>query len=312
MTQRNLVVDGATGDFIGFYPRPVLQTSLAERTTSTVTSQTELSGSVQFNTSQQTAARGPTSLNLAVQMFNRTRYNTEHDFASIRVILEEGASKVEGEDLNKGVDRAEVRTTYIYRLSPRIGPYVRGVVSSVVFPTDTRFSSPRDLIRIRQNGHTDTLRSLTKFTTAPSLSPVTLREGIGINSQLVRSFGINMDLRLGIGARQDLRTEFYQVAANATTGNLEAMETGSTSNTGLEALLIMDARLARYINLDSEFDILITSRDTGDWFFTWENRMRIALTSFINLDIVADLEREQTLRRLQGREQLLLRFSRFF
>jgi hypothetical protein len=74
----------------------------------------------------------------------------------------------------------------------------------------------------------------------------------------------------------------------------------------------MDARLARYITLDSEFDILITSRDTDDWFFTWENRMRIALTSFINLDIVADLEREQTLRRLQGREQLLLRFSRFF
>ncbi len=312
LTQRNLVVDGPTGDFIGFYPRPVLQTSRAERTMSTVTSQTELSGSVQFNTSQQTAAGRPTSLNLAVQMFNRTRYNTERDFASIRVILEEGASKVEGEDLNKGVDRAEVRATYIYRLSPRIGPYVRGVVSSVVFPTDTRFSNPRDLIRISQSGHTDTLRSLTKFTTAPSLSPVTLREGIGINSQLVRSFGINMDLRLGIGARQDLRTEFYQVATNAVTGNLEAMETGSTSSTGLEALLIMDARLARYINLDSEFDILITSRDTGDWFFTWENRMRIALTSFINLDIVADLEREQTLRRLQGREQLLLRFSRFF
>jgi len=90
------------------------------------------------------------------------------------------------------------------------------------------------------------------------------------------------------------------------------LQTGSTSSTGVEALLIMDARLARYINLDSEFDILITSRDTGDWFFTWENRMRIALASFINLDIVADLEREQTLRRLQGREQLLLRFSRFF
>ena len=314
LTQRNLVVDagpGSTGDFIGFYPRPVLQTSLAERTTSAVTSQTELSGSVQFNTSQKTAAGDQTSLNLAVQMFNRTRYNSERDFASIRIILEEGASKVEGEDLNKGVDRAEMRATYIYRLSPRIGPYLRGVVSSVVFPTITRFRSPRELFRIRQGGRVDTLRR-TEFTTAPSLSPVTLREGVGINSQVIRSFGLNMDLRLGIGARQDLRSDFFQVATNPTTGNLEATETGSTSSTGLEALLIMDARLARYITLDSEFDILITSRDTGDWFFTWENRMRIALASFINLDIVADLEREQTLRRLQGREQLLLRFSRFF
>jgi hypothetical protein len=315
LTQRNLVVDsgpGSSGDFIGFYPPPPPQTSRAERIAVPVTSQTELSGSVQANTSQPTATGDKTSLNLAVQMFNRTRYNTDRDFASIRIILEEGASKVEGEDLNKGVDRAEVRATYIYRLSPRIGPYLRGVVQSNVFPSDTRFRTPRDLIRITEDGSIDTLRGITEFTTTPSLSPITLREGIGINSQVVRSFGLNMDVRLGIGARQDLRTNFFEVTTNALTENTEAQEFGSTSSTGLEAVLIMDARLGRYINLDSEFDILITSRDTGDWFFTWENRMRIALTSFINLDIVADLEREKTLRRLQGREQLLLRFSRFF
>lgn len=315
LTQRNLVVDSgpsSSGDFIGFYPRTQLQTSHTRRTATAVTSQTELSGSVQFNTSQQTASGDQSSLNLAVQMFNRTRYNTDRDFASIRVIIEEGASKVEGEDLSKGVDRAEVRATYIYRLSQRIGPYLRGVVNSNVFPSDSRFRTPRDLIRIRDGGAVDTLLGVTKFTTAPSLSPITLREGVGINSQVVRSFGLNMDLRLGIGARQDVRSDFFEVTTNPATGNTRATEFGSTSSTGLEALLIMDARLARYINLDSEFDILMTSRDTDDWFFTWENRMRIALTSFINLDIVADLEREQTLRRLQGREQLLLRFSRFF
>jgi hypothetical protein len=36
------------------------------------------------------------------------------------------------------------------------------------------------------------------------------------------------------------------------------------------------------------------------------------LTSFINLDLVADLERNSTLDDTQGREQVLLRFSRFF
>ena len=87
-------------------------------------------------------------------------------------------------------------------------------------------------------------------------------------------------------------------------------ELESTSSTGLEALLIMDARLSRYVNLDSEFDLLMTSRDRADWFFTWENRLRIALTSFINLALVADLERNQTLDDTQGREQVLLRFSR--
>ncbi|MFP6591858.1 MAG: hypothetical protein VCE12_15180 [Candidatus Latescibacterota bacterium] len=244
-------------------------------------------------------------------MFNRTRYNTDRDYANIRVILEQGASKVEGEDLNKSVDRAEVRATYIYRLSERIGPYLRGVVNTNVFPSDTRFKTPRDLIRFRENGNIDTLRNVREFTTAPSFSPITLREGIGINSQVIRSFGLNMDLRLGIGARQDLRSDFFEVTTDQAMNTL-ATEFGSTSSTGLEALVIMDSRLGRYISLDSEFDILMTSRDTDDWFFTWENRMRIALASFINLDIVANLEREETLRRLQGGEQILLRFSRFF
>ena len=76
--------------------------------------------------------------------------------------------------------------------------------------------------------------------------------------------------------------------------------------------MITDARLAKAINFDSEFDILIPSTDPKEWVFTWENRLRIFLTSFVNLDIVADLEREETLNRLQGREQILLRFSRFF
>lgn len=313
LTQRNLVVDtGGTGDFIGFYPRPDQQGSRTELTASAVTSQTELSGSVQFNTSQQTGTGDQSSLNLTVQMFNRTRYSTDRDFASIRVILEEGASKVEGEDLSKGVDRAEVRATYIYRLSPRIGPYLRGVVNTNVFPADVRFRTPRDLIRMRESGRVDTLRNVSEFTTTPALSPIDLRQGIGINSQIVRSFGLNMDLRLGIGASQQVLSDFFRVATDPATGVTRATEFGSTSNTGLEALLIMDARLGRYVNLDSEFDLLITSRKTDKWFFNWENRLRIALTSFINLDIVGDIERDQALSRLQGREQVLLRFSRFF
>jgi hypothetical protein len=312
-TQRNLVVNAdGTGDFIGFYPRRQTTSSQATRVTSPVTSQTELSGSVQFNTSQQTGTGDQSSLNLAVQIFNRTRYNTDRDYANIRLILEQGASKVEGEDLSKGVDRAELRATYIYRLSQRIGPYLRGVINSNVFPTDTRFRSPRDIVRVREDGAVDTLRGIREFTTTPSLSPIALRQGVGINSQVLRSSRLNMDLRLGIGARQDIRTDFFEISVNPTTGNTVATELATTSSTGLEALVIMDARLGRYVSLDSEFDLLMTSRSTNDWFFTWENRMRIALTSFVNLDIVADIEREEALRRLQGREQVLLRFSRFF
>ena len=50
--------------------------------------------------------------------------------------------------------------------------------------------------------------------------------------------------------------------------------------------------------------------DVNSWVFSWENRLRIVLSSFINLDIVADLDRQEGAD-LQVTEQVLLRFSKF-
>ena len=309
LTQRNIIYDSGSGDFIGFYPRLVDQTQAA-RAASAILSQTELSGAVQLNTSQNTGGDDRASLNFTIQVLNRTRYSSDRDFASIRFILEQGATKEEGEDLRKSSDRAEIRATYIRRLSPRFGPYLRGVVQTVLFSEDARFASPQDFVRTLQNGAVDTLRARDKLTIAPSLSPLTFREGVGINSQLVRSFPLNVDLRFGLGAEQRLVTDNFKLGE--VEGHRTIEELKSTSSTGLEALLILDARLSRYVNLDSEFDLLMTSQDRADWFFTWENRLRLALTSFINLDLVADLERNTTLDDTQGHEQVLVRFSRFF
>ena len=309
LTQRNLVYDSDSGEFTSFYQRPLLH-ALAPRATAAALSQTELSGSVRVNTSQKTAGDNLTSANLVFQLFNHTRYNTDRHFASMRIHLEQGANWQEGQELQKGIDRAEGRATYIYRLSPRIGPYLRGVILSNVFPSESRFRMERDLIRETADGRVDTLRGITRFTTAPSFSPITFREGIGINSRVFRYFALNTDLRLGIGALQEVYKDFYDVRTDSVATRVTEFKSSST--TGFEALVILDARLSRLVSLDSEFDILMSSRDSNEWFFHWENRLRIALTSFVTLDIVADLERTQGLRRLAAREQVLLRFSRLF
>ena len=309
VTRRNLVYDSESGEFTSFYQRPVLH-ALVPRATDALLAQTEVSGSVRVNTSQKTAGDNLTSANLVFQLFNHTRYNTDRHFASLRLLVEQGANWQEDHELQKGIDRAEGRATYIFRLSPRIGPYLRGVVSSNVFPSETRFRMPRDVIRTSRSGRVDTLRGITILTTAPSFSPITFREGIGINSRVFRYFALNTDLRLGVGSLQELYKDFYEISASSKP--VRATEFKSSSTSGVEALVILDARLSRLVSLDSEFDILLSSRDSQEWFFTWENRLRIALTSFINLDIIADLERTQGLRRLASREQVLLRFSRLF
>ena len=307
LVQRNLVFDQNANQYIGFYPRPVGQYG-REREHRALTSATELSGSVLGNTSQRTA-QDRTSLSLSLQMFNRTRYSAGKNFGSLRFVFEEGATKEEGSAFRKSIDKFEVRGTYIYRASRKFGPYLRGVMTTKLFTDDVFFDQPRNFYKISAHGDTlSTERNASEVTLSPSFFPLRLRQGVGINSQLFRTFPLNMDLRIGLGARQTLVSDSFELAGDKST----AIELENASSTGVEALLITDARLAKAINFDSEFDILIPSTDPGEWVFSWENRLRVFLTSFINLDIVADLEREETLNRLIGREQILLRFSRFF
>ncbi len=316
LVQRNLVFDADESRFIGFYQRPVGQYGSSQKFRA-LTSQTELSGSVLGNTTQRTA-QDRTSLSLSLQMFNRTSYKSDKNIASLRFILEEGATKEEGSAFRKSIDKFEARGTYIFRVSPKFGPYLRAVMTTKLFTNDVFFDQPRDFVKLSNigldelgNTRYDTLGiepNASEITLSPSFFPLQLRQGVGINSQLLRTFPLNIDVRIGVGARQTFNSDSFELAGN----DSSAIERENTSSTGIEALLITDARLAKAINFDSEFDILIPSTDPNEWEFSWENRMRIFLTSFINLDIVADLERGKFPSQTAGREQILLRFSRFF
>ena len=306
LVQRNLVFDSNSDEFIGFYPRPTLLGGSA-KIAKNITSQTEFSGSTLVNQTQRNPAGDASTLTLSVQVFNRSRYSTEKHFASVRLVMEEGATKQEGV-VRKSIDRLELRGTYIYRVSQKFGPYLRGVMNTKLF-ADEAFFETRDFQKVKANGDVlQTELSTSNVTLSPTFFPLRLRQGIGINSQLLRTFRVNLDVRVGLGARQTLVADSFELSDD----EMFATEIQNASSVGFEALLITDARLGKAINLDSEFDILMPSSKTDDWVFSWENRLRIFLTSYISLDLVADLEREETLKRLQGREQILLRFSRFF
>ena len=242
LTQRNLVVDSESNRFSGFYP-PSLQAG-PSRMFQNWNTQWELSGSTLFNTSQRTV-RDLSSMSVSAQVHNRSLYNTDRNYVSLRLIFEEGVTKEGSDAFRKAIDKFELRATYIYRLSRRIGPYLRGVLDTKLFATEARFDAPRDFVKLDAS-ETDTLfiePGKTEVTLSPSFYPLQLRQGVGINSQLYRSFPLNVDLRLGAGARQTYVSDSFQLNAD----QQSATKLVTATSRGLEALLIMDARLARFV-----------------------------------------------------------------
>lgn len=301
LTQRNLVTD-ASGMFVGFFPTGYLR---GASITSNWKSAWELSMSALLNTSQNTGGQDQASFSFSSQALNRSGYSSRRHFYDLRLTTEEGFSRAPAGDLRKSIDQVEVRTTYILRLSEHLGPYLRGVLSSHIFPTKLYPARPKDVTVLDESGQVvEVWPHLARFSLEPSFYPLQLREGIGVNSRVVRSFPLNLDLRVGFGARQS----YYSDAYSVTSGDSVVQRLKDPSSTGLEALVITDARLSHYISLDSEFDLLVPAASTDQWEFTFENRIRTSLTAFINMDVVVNFDRLKPLDRLESRQQVLLRF----
>ena len=303
LVQRNLVVDTSDDTFIGFYP-PAQHGLLAQVDGPRWKTSLQLSGSPRLSTSQNKTGADRSVLALSAEIFGSSIYNTDRHYANLRLDFEEGFTREEGDDFRKSVDEFEVRATYIYRLSKRIGPYLRGVFNTKLFAEEERFDQPQSLL-IRDGNQIEAMAGLSEFTLSPPFSPLELREGIGINAQVISSFPLNLDMRVGFGARQSYFTDSYDLNSSGTT----ARKLEDQTATGLEAVLLLRSRFSRFPSLDSEFDLLIPETATDTWEFTWGNRLRLPLSRFINMVVVFDFERKQPVQRLQSEQHVLLRLN---
>ena len=300
LTQRNLVVDTSDDTFIGFYP-PARHGLLSQVDDSSWKTSLQLSGSPRLSTSQNTTDADRSVLSLSAEVIGSSVYNTDRHYANLRLDFEEGFTREEGDDFRKSVDEFEVRATYIYRLSKRIGPYLRGVFNTKLFATEARFDQPRTIL-IRNDDDQITETGVEEFTLSPPFSPLEFRQGIGINAQVISSFPLNLDMRVGFGARQTYVTDSYDLNSSRTI----AEQLKDKTATGLEAVLLLRSR---FPSLDSEFDLLIPKTATDTWEFNWENRLRLPLSRFINIVVVFEFERKPPVQRLQSKQQVLLRLN---
>ena len=303
LTQRNLVVDTSDDTFIGFYP-PARHGRLAQVDDSGWKTSLQLSGSPRLSTSQNTTGADRSVLSLSAEIIGSSVYNSDRHYANLRLDFEEGFTREEGDDFRKSVDEFEVRATYIYRLSKRIGPYLRGVFNTSLFDEEEHFDPPRNLL-VRDGDHIDTRTGISDFTLSPPFSPLELRQGIGINSQVISSFPLNLDMRVGFGARQSYVTDTYDLNSSGTI----ARKLEDNTTIGLEAVLLLRSRFSRFPSLDSEFDLLIPKTDTNTWEFNWENRLRLPLSRFVNMVVVFNFKRQPPVQRMQSEQQVLLRLN---
>lgn len=183
----------------------------------------------------------------------RLQYDDALYLGTTELLLQDNFSKERGRPLSVTSDIAELRTTWIRRLLPWLGPYVRTIVETHLFEQKAvqdsvyiAYYADSSGTRVRRL-QLDTTHS---FVIQPALDPVNFREGAGVNVELASKYWIEASTQVGLAARQSQVD--YSYVANAK-GELERAV--STYEIGAEGTLNGTLRLGSDMTLDLRLEL---------------------------------------------------------
>jgi hypothetical protein len=206
------------------------------------------------------------SILFATDLRLRAKFDNSRYFGLTEMFLENSFVKESDRSLSANSDQLQLRSTWVRRLNAYVGPYVRGQVTTHLFPNkplaDTvyRVNTRKDPLT---PGKTlvDTLgiEMGPDFEIEPSFFPIRLAEGAGANLEILSTYPAEVTTQVGVAARQKLsRGEYLARSANT------FERSSSDFEIGVEALLNARFRLGTQLTLDLRTEIFAPNADFGE------------------------------------------------
>lgn len=209
----------------------------------------------------------------------------DHRWASRLEVQESQNRPAQTEQFLNLDDRIFVHSIYTYDLVDWFGPYVRAGAEMQVLPRTLQFDDPRDVEL--EDGRVE---ALTEVEVATEFLPlVELIEGTGGNFRVWRSRALELQVRVGAGARQLFPKGLKVLIERDGPDRLVTVE--EDLNEGVESTAIGSARLTRWVTLSTEFDSLYPIDPDQNFVFTWRNQVNLRLASFASLTYRFNAER---------------------
>jgi hypothetical protein len=191
-------------------------------------------------------------------------------------------------------DRLFLHTIYTYQVVPWFGPYGRAGLETKLLPRHEEFDTPTDVTVLDEMRNVVELReNVARVELGRYFAPVQLKQGAGGNFRVLRSSAIELDLRVGLGARQTLANGLHVFAEDPELGaTLVPVEDSFVA--GFESTLVGLGRVTRFITLSTELDALVPLTDDAI-VYTWRNQVTLRLASFISLNYRFNVVRDPNL-----------------
>jgi hypothetical protein len=244
----------------------------------------------------------------------RARFDHPIYFGISELALRDNFLKNRGEALSVVTDEVQARTTWVRRLNAWVGPYVRGQVSTHLFPHHAAADTVQ-VVAVREdtsqaNGVLiDTLRTdvTGSFRYEPSFFPMRLSEGLGVNLDLVNGAFLELTTQVGLAAHQKFSRKEY-VARTST----EYYRSKSEATIGLESLVNARLRLFNFMTLDGRVELFAPDAQLDELQLSeLELDLRISLSRFVELGYLFQMNEltQAAANRYPRSHNLSLRFN---
>jgi hypothetical protein len=208
-------------------------------------------GNASFIRSVDEADASEQNYSFSTDMRLRARYEREDFFGINELFIQNSFAKNDGEPLIATADYLQLRTTWVRRLNNWIGPYVRGQVTTHLFPSEVA-ADTISIIQATPAGP-DTVQYTTdgQFEYQPSFFPLLFAEGAGVNVEWLSRYSLEISTQSGLAARQQFSRGDYL----ARTRTLFERQSSFVYSVGAEAVLNGRLRLSSQFILDLRAEV---------------------------------------------------------
>ena len=186
------------------------------------------------------------SILFSTDMRLRARYDRASFFGITELFLQNSFLKQDDDPLRPTQDFLQLRSTWVRRLNNWLGPYVRGQVSTHLFPAEVDL----DTVYIVNGATVDTVATGGTFQSQPSLFPLYLAQGAGVNIEWLSQYQMELSTQLGLAARQEISSGDYLAR---TTNTYELAP--SLYTVGAEGVLNAKLRISSQFTLDLRAEV---------------------------------------------------------
>jgi hypothetical protein len=211
-------------------------------------------GNISWNQSIYREKEEMNQLNVLTDIRYKARYDQVNFYGINEFFMSNNFVKEKGKRIRNINDQLKLRSVWVRRFLPWLGPYVRATLETHLLDQEQIAESTK---YIQYHDYSKIVPANESYVFSPALSPLVLGEGAGLNIDFLTGYFLEMSLQSGLAARHEYSKGALKVVSRMNTDSLQEIQGGHRF--GVELNYIARLRLWDKMTIDFRSEIFLVN-----------------------------------------------------